>query len=55
MMPPFLRRRPWLLVWAAFLLLVAVWVTAYMVSRRVATGLLTPGQEEAVLRGRHAR
>lgn len=54
MSAPSFRRRPWLLVWAAFLLLIAVWLTAYAASRRIPTGALTPGQEEALLRGGRA-
>lgn len=47
---PFLGRRPWLLVWAAFVLLIAVWVVAFWASGRASSEILTPAQEEALLR-----
>lgn len=46
----FLSKRPWLLVWAAFLILIAVWVGTYKVSQRVPWQKLTPAEEEALLR-----
>lgn len=44
-------RRPWLLVWVAFLVLIAVWVTAFKMSGRIPTQQLTPVEEAALLRG----
>lgn len=46
---PLVARRPWLLVWVAFFLLVAVWTVMFVVSRRVSPTLLSPTQEAALL------
>ena len=48
-------RRPWLLVWVAFAILIAVWVTAFKMSGRIPTQQLTPADEAALLRGKGAR
>jgi hypothetical protein len=45
-------KRPWLLVWVAFLVLIAAWVVTYRISRRAPSDRLTPAQEAALLQGR---
>lgn len=45
----FLASRPWLLVWVAFLLVIAAWVVTYRLAMRVPTERLTPGEEAALL------
>jgi hypothetical protein len=49
-----LARRPWLLVWAAFILLIAGWVVTYQLAQRVPHQRLDTAQETALLRGRTA-
>lgn len=44
-----IARRPWLLVWAAFFLLIAGWAATIYLSRKAPSQSLTPAQEEAVL------
>ncbi len=51
----FLSNRPWLLVWVAFLLLIAMWVVTYNISQRAPSQRLTPSEEAAVLQGRARR
>jgi hypothetical protein len=48
----FLAQRPWLLVWLAFLLLIAGWVVTFRLSLRAPSDRLTPEQETALLQGR---
>lgn len=55
MSPGFLAKRPWLLVWVAFLLLIGGWVVTYRLSLRAPTDRLTPSEETALLQGRAAR
>lgn len=45
-------KRPWLLVWVAFALLIAAWVATYMISRGAPSQRLTPAEESAVLQRR---
>lgn len=45
----FLSKRPWLLVWAAFLVLIVVWIATYKVSQRVPWKKLTPAEETELL------
>jgi len=44
-----ITKRPWLLVWLAFILVIAAWVWTYMLARGVPTKRLTPGEEAALL------
>jgi hypothetical protein len=46
--PEFLASRPWLLVWLAFAIVIAVWVTVYNLAAKVNTTRMSP-QQEAVL------
>jgi len=46
---PFLRSRPWLLVVAAFVLLISAWTTIITLSARVPSARLTPAEEQALL------
>ncbi len=41
--------RPWLLVWLAFILVIAGWVWTYRLAAGVPTKRLTPTEEAAVL------
>jgi len=52
MMPDCLSRRPWLLVWLVFVLLIAGWVVTYVLSQKVPTARLTPSQEAQLLQER---
>lgn len=45
----FFRSRPWLLVVAAFLLLISAWATIITLSTRVPSNRLTAEQENEVL------
>lgn len=47
-----LARRPWLLVWLAFTLLIAGWVATYMISRKAPSQRLTPAEESVILQRR---
>lgn len=47
--PEFLASRPWLLVWLAFAIVCAVWVTVFKLAATVNTKRLTPEQESALL------
>ncbi len=47
-----LAKRPWLLVWVAFAVLIAGWVVTYMVSSKAPSGRLTPAEEAVVLEKR---
>lgn len=48
-----LGKRPWLLVWLAFILTIAAWVWTLRLAQGVPTRRLTPAQEAALLqRGR---
>jgi hypothetical protein len=47
-----LGRRPWLLVWAAFVLLIAGWLVTYRLAQRVPHQRLDAMQEAALLKGR---
>ncbi len=49
-----LTKRPWLLVWVAFLLLIAGWVVTYRISQQAPSQHLTPAQESALLQERKA-
>jgi len=51
----FFSKRPWLLVWVAFIVLIAAWVATYMVSRRVPSQKLTPAEETLLLRKKEAQ
>jgi hypothetical protein len=51
----FLLRRPWLLVVAAFVILIAAWVTVIQVSRLVPNQRLTPSEEARWLGGKGGR
>lgn len=51
----FFRSRPWLLVVAAFLLLISAWTTIITLSTRVPSNRLTAEQENEVLGRRPAR
>jgi len=44
-----IAERPWLLVIALFLVIIAVWITVYNLAGDVATFTLTPEQERAIL------
>jgi hypothetical protein len=46
--PEALASRPWLLVWLAFAIVIAVWVTVYNLAAKVNTTRMSP-QQEAVL------
>lgn len=48
----FLSKRPWLLVWVAFLLLIGMWVVTYNISQRAPSRRLTPAEEAVILQGR---
>ncbi|MFZ4682578.1 MAG: hypothetical protein ACOYMS_08760 [Terrimicrobiaceae bacterium] len=45
----FLSRRPWLLVWLVFILLIAGWAVTYVISQQVPSRRLTPSEEEKLL------
>jgi hypothetical protein len=47
--PEFLAARPWLFVWLAFAIVIAVWVTVYQLAATVNTTRMTPEQEAALL------
>jgi len=49
---PFLHARPWLLVVAAFVLLISAWTTIITLSTRVPSARLSPEEEQAVLERR---
>lgn len=49
LVPEGLASRPWLLVWLAFAMVIAVWVTVYNLAAKVNTTRLTPEQEAALL------
>jgi len=51
----FLVKRPWLLVWIAFFLLIGGWVVTFRLSLRAPSAHLTPTEETALLQGRAAR
>lgn len=51
----FIAKRPWLLVWVAFVVLIATWVVTVMISRRAPSDRLTPAQEQMLLRGKGVR
>ncbi len=44
-----ISERPWLLVVAVFLLLIAVWATVIHLSGRIITKRLTPSEEAQIL------
>jgi hypothetical protein len=48
-LPEALATRPWLLVWLAFAIVIAVWVTVYNLAAKVNTTRMTPQQEAALL------
>lgn len=50
-----LVKRPWLLVWAAFVVLIAAWVVTFKISQRAPSRHLTPAEEADILRPRSAR
>lgn len=50
----FLSRRPWLLVWMAFIALIAGWIVTYRISQSAPSERLTPAQEATLLQGRKA-
>lgn len=47
--PEALASRPWLLVWLAFAIVIAVWVTVYNLAAKVNTTRMSPQQEAALL------
>ena len=47
--PEFFACRPWLLVWIAFAIVIAVWITVYNLAAKVNTTRMTPQQEAALL------
>ncbi len=47
-----IAERPWLLVIAAFLLVITVWLVAMRVSSRINTHELTPAQEMQLLKSK---
>ncbi len=49
-----LRHHPWLLVVAAFLLLISAWITVIWVSGKIPNRRLTPAEEARVLQIREA-
>jgi hypothetical protein len=44
-----LSMRPWLLVVAVFLVLIAAWITVIQLSGRIVTKRLTPAEEAQIL------
>lgn len=50
-----LAKRPWLLVWVAFALLIAAWVATFMISRKAPYERLTPAEETSVLQRRQEK
>ena len=48
----FLSRRPWLLVWLVFILLIAGWAVTFVISQQVPSRRLTPAEETQLLQGR---
>jgi hypothetical protein len=49
LVPEALASRPWLLVWLAFAIVIAVWVTVYNLAAKVNTTRMSPQQEAALL------
>jgi hypothetical protein len=49
LLPEALATRPWLLVWLAFAIVIAVWVTVYNLAAKVNTTRMSPQQESALL------
>ncbi len=49
LVPEALASRPWLLVWLAFAIVIAVWITVYNLAAKVNTTRMTPEQEAALL------
>jgi hypothetical protein len=49
LVPEALASRPWLLVWLAFAIVIAVWFTVYNLAAKVNTTRMTPQQEAALL------
>ena len=49
LLPEALASRPWLLVWLAFAIVIAVWVTVYNLAAKVNTTRMSPQQEAALL------
>lgn len=45
-----LVKHPWLLVWLAFILVIAAWAWTYYLASGVPTQRLTPQEETALLR-----
>jgi hypothetical protein len=45
-----LGKRPWLLVWLAFILVIIAWVWTYELAKTVPTARLNPQEEAALLR-----
>lgn len=52
MIPECLARRPWLLVWGLFFLLIAAWAYLFSVTDRIPVDRLTPEAEARILEGR---
>lgn len=49
LVPEALASRPWLLVWLAFAIVIAVWITVYNLAAKVNTTRMSPEQEAALL------
>ncbi len=50
-----LAKRPWLLVWLAFLVLIAAWVATFMVSLRAPSQTVTPEEEARLVEQRERK